>query len=365
MCARNVSTSVTGVKVGLDAAGVPGELEGAGAAPLLGPDAAGRSKGRTMAITAPISAATTMMAMPMISRCRGGGLIRDPQGQRGWCRGMGLSAVPAVGELLRGRRLDRCRTGRGERRRGRTAGPGMLDAGDESGHVGRERAVPKRQRLPVDQGPNRLRKFGRGGHQGVLDQDRDDPDAALQGDADLLHDPVGRVVDAPTPLVVGEADPAIADEGQQDVTAADGPAYEVGEVRAGRDGVDVHEEFELLAQPISDPTRDVLGVGAPIAQEHPDPIGHQSSSLAPSDGARPVRASGHARTVHHCRSGAHPRGRKRRNCQPAEEAPRLRSAGVTTRVLVRFWTWPRAAAPRCCPAQTNVSDVPCGEQIHR
>ena len=71
ICARSASTSVTGVKVGLDAAGLLAELAD-GAASLIGPDAAGRSKGRPMASTAPNSAAATMMAMPMISRRRGG-----------------------------------------------------------------------------------------------------------------------------------------------------------------------------------------------------------------------------------------------------------------------------------------------------
>ena len=76
------------------------------------------------------------------------------------------------------------------------------------------------------------------------------------------------------PLLVGEVEPAITDEGQQHVTAADGPAYIVGEVDPGRNGVDVHEELELLAQPVPGPARDVLGVGAPIAQEDFDPAGH-------------------------------------------------------------------------------------------
>ena len=205
---------------------------------------------------------------------------------------------------------------------------GMLDAGDEPRHVGRERAVPKRQRLPVDQRLDRLRQLGRGGHQRVLDQDRNDPDAALQGDADLLDHPVGRVVDAPPSLVVGEADPAIPDEGQQHVTAADGPAYVVGEVHPGRDGVDVHEELELLAQPISDAARDVLGVGTPIAQEDFDPVGHQSSSLRP-------RAAPDLSSVWQRRST---RGTKAPEMPAGGGLPGPRPARLRTRSGVRFWT---------------------------
>ena len=197
------------------------------------------------------------------------------RGQRGGSGRMCM-LLPPLGEMI-----IRCRLrptvgmaggpilpGRG------ATGADMVDAGDEAGQVRGERTVPQRQRLPVDQRAQALRKAVRIRHLGAVDQDRDDRDAAPEGNPYLLCDPVGGIVDTPLTTVVGPAQPAVTDEGQENVTAADGSAHVIGEIDARRNCVDVHEKLEHLLQFVARPARDVLSISSSITEKDPDSVGH-------------------------------------------------------------------------------------------
>jgi hypothetical protein len=108
------------------------------------------------------------------------------------------------------------------------------------------------------------------GHGCPFDQDGDHADVAFQRGVDLHPDDVVGVVEPPTAVLVGGADPVWADDCQQHLAGADRLGDDFGEVDAERDGVDVHEDLvvtESVGEPVVQPTGQAAGFLPPVADE--------------------------------------------------------------------------------------------------
>jgi hypothetical protein len=81
------------------------------------------------------------------------------------------------------------------------------------------------------------------GHQGIVDQHRDDPDIARQRRLYFQPDGIVWVLQPPLPVSIGDGQPLRPDQCKQHFTAGDCLLDRLGEVDAYLDRVDVHEHL--------------------------------------------------------------------------------------------------------------------------
>src|SRR5205807_1151708 len=109
-------------------------------------------------------------------------------------------------------------------------------------------------------------------HLRCLDAHGDAAQLAGDGRLDLHADEVVLLVDLAAPVLVGGAEPALADDGDEHVARLDGVGDDFGEVEAGRDVVDV-DEHAVRTKATHQVGVEVAGVPggviAPIAQHDP------------------------------------------------------------------------------------------------
>ena len=110
------------------------------------------------------------------------------------------------------------------------------------------------------------------GHPGPFNQNGDDTDITCQRRLDLQPHEVVGVIQAPPPVLVGDREPPIADQGQQHVAGSDRGGDHLDEVVAQFDGVDILEDLtsaEVAGKPVEQPTGRVRSLFAPVAHEDP------------------------------------------------------------------------------------------------
>lgn len=99
----------------------------------------------------------------------------------------------------------------------------------------------------------------RGRHLGLLDQSRDQPNAAIEGGFDLEADEILWIVEPPTTPPVANLHPLSPDDCNESVAGAHGVLDRLGEVHARLDRVDVHEDV-FLAEALGELVVEATGV---------------------------------------------------------------------------------------------------------
>ena len=122
---------------------------------------------------------------------------------------------------------------------------------------------------------------------GSVYQDGDDTDLAGQGSFDLHSDEVARIIQAPSPVSVGDSEPPAANQRQQHVTRSNRRGDHLDEVVAQFNGVDILEDLtsaEVAGEPVIQPASRVGSVFAAVA--HEDPARSTSGGFSHDHGPR-------------------------------------------------------------------------------
>ena len=105
----------------------------------------------------------------------------------------------------------------------------------------------------------------------ALDECRNDRHAAGERRLDFEADEVVRICQSLRSVRLRDLRPSGADQLDEDVALPDGVVDPIGEVNARRDAVDVDEDLDAVAEPVSErigkPSRVTRSVVAPIADE--------------------------------------------------------------------------------------------------
>lgn len=92
---------------------------------------------------------------------------------------------------------------------------------------------------------------------------RDDADTAVQRGLDLQADEIARVVQTTKPVLVGDGQPPLANDGHQVRARTDRDRDHLGEIIAGLERVDVLEHpgpAETLSEPLEQPPSRVIAI---------------------------------------------------------------------------------------------------------
>jgi len=189
-----------------------------------------------------------------------------------------LGAEPRGGrvvheEVLEAERPERAPDADG--RRFSAAGAHLLvelpHAGEQLPFDGRApRVVVQPERLLGGQAAQPLGQLVRRGHRGLVDQYREDGNAAFEGDLQLVADEIRRVVETAIPVVIADVRPRGPDERDDHVGASERLLDDQGVVGARRDRVGVLEHLflaELVREGVVEAVGAPLGVAAPVVEE--------------------------------------------------------------------------------------------------
>jgi hypothetical protein len=104
----------------------------------------------------------------------------------------------------------------------------------------------------------------------LVDQNREDGNAAFERDLQLVADEIGRVVETATPTGVADVRPRGPDERDDHVGASERLLDDQGVLGARRDRVGVLEHLflaELVCEGVVEAVGAPLGVAAPVVEE--------------------------------------------------------------------------------------------------